>query len=183
MQARPGFTLVEVVVALAVSGLVVLLAHQVLASVTATATSVEAEQRRIDREANARRLLTQLFANLDMGADDGGGYVGRSAWTEEVERDELRFDTWVQTTGGWFTRSGVALAVVEGQFVALVRDVPMVLADSVTALGFDHLARFGADAPWVSQWVSRTSAPPAVRVRVQRGSIVDTALYYIGTRS
>ena len=66
-----GFTLIEVMVALALSALVVLLAHRMLTGVADGATRLTEARRALDREANARRWLVAAFGSLDAGQADG----------------------------------------------------------------------------------------------------------------
>ena len=62
---RNGFTLIEVLVALALAALVVLLAHRRLRPPSWTAPNgCEVARARLDRDANAHQWLVQAFGSL-----------------------------------------------------------------------------------------------------------------------
>ena len=179
---RPGFTLLEVLVALAVSGIVVLLAHAIFTAVTDGGRQVQVARAALDREANARRWMQAAFLSLDVGSDSAAGpFEGRP--------DRVRFGAWLQTPGGWFEREKLDLRVDGGEFVARRDDAQIVLADSVVDVAFDYLLEPGENTKWVREWISPVSAPLAVRVRVRRGTrngergmVTDTLLLLIKER-
>jgi prepilin-type N-terminal cleavage/methylation domain-containing protein len=181
--SRLGFTLLELLVALAVAGIVVLLAHRLFAAATDSGRRLMAARTALDRTANARRWLQAAFLSLDVGQLAGDGFDGRP--------DHLRFTTWLETTGGWFERRRVELALSGGRFVGSVGDHGdrVVLADAVTDVAFDYLLEPGAATKWVAEWVSPVSAPLAVRLRIARRPgaeaghpAVDTLLLLIKVR-
>jgi len=181
-RPRAGFTLVELLVALLVTGLVALLSHQLLATVGDSARTLLAARTALDRDANARRWLTSSWRSLEVGGA-AGGFTGAP--------QEATYSSWVRTPGGWWVRSRVRLGVVQERFVAVTDTETLVLADGVAAVGFDYLLTPGADSRWVHAWQSPASAPLAVRVRVQRRAPagehpaiaqVDTLLFLIGPR-
>lgn len=165
-MSRPrGFTLIEVMIALALSGLVVLLAHQVFTGVVDGAERLGHARTALDREANGRRSLTEMFGSLDIGTE-GGGFTGGPAQAE--------FTTWERVPEGWLERRRVVLRAEAGTFLAW---------DEVSGVEFDYLLEPGASATWVREWISPVSAPVAVRVRIARGRAgVDTLLFIVGSR-
>jgi len=172
--SRPrGFTLIEVMIALALSALVVLLAHRVFTGVVEGAQSLQAARTNLDREANARRWLTEMLGSLDVGTEGTGGFSGRP--------DRLEFTTWQHVPSGWLERRRVILGVEDGVFVAR-SDMSIALEDSVRDVEFDYLLDPGANAAWVREWVSPVSAPIAVRVRIIRERATDTLLFVVGPR-
>jgi len=160
-----GFTLIEVMIALMLSGLVVLLAHQIFTGVVTGTERLGEARTSLDRDANARRSLTEMFGSLDVGTEGAGGFAGRP---ERVE-----FTTWQRVASGWLERRRVTLAAQGGRFGAW---------SDVTGVEFDYLLEPGANAAWVREWISPVSAPVAVRVRVQRAATVDTLLFVVGSR-
>src|SRR3989442_8979114 len=72
---RRGFTLIELVVALAISGLVVLLAARTLVGVADGAAQLATTRSTLDRNMNARRWLIEAFGSLEVGTG-GGGVTG-----------------------------------------------------------------------------------------------------------
>lgn len=176
MKRKPlGFTLVEVLVALTISGIVVLLAHRLFAAAAETARTVKATRAALDREANARRWLQAAALSLDVGQQAGDGFEGRG--------DQLTFSTWLETPDAWFARRRVALGVERRGFIAAVDQTDtLVLADDVEAVAFDYLLEPGADTKWVREWVSPVSAPLAIRLRLSRRAGVDTLLFLVKER-
>ena len=65
MHRKRGFTLIEVMVALAVGGVVVLLAHQVFTGVADGAQRLVQARVVLDHETNASRWLVEAFGSLD----------------------------------------------------------------------------------------------------------------------
>jgi len=166
-----GLTLVEVVVALALGGLVVLLAHRLCTGVLEGVRRVDQARTALDRAMNARRYLSEAFGSLAIGQTGDGPFTGHPA--------AVAFDTWQWTPQGFHTRHHVDLHVDEGRLVA----EGVKLGDSVAALGCDYLLEPGEEAKWVREWISPLSAPLAVRLRVIRESgVIDTMLFLIGPR-
>ena len=176
MKRTPlGFTLVEVLVALTISGIVVLLAHRLFAAAAEAARTVEATRAALDREANARRWLQTAAVSLDVGQQAGDGFEGRP--------DRLTFSTWLETPDGWFARRRVALGLDGRGFIATVDQADtLVLADNVGSVAFDYLLEPGADTKWVREWISPVSAPLAIRVRLTSATRVDTLLFLVKER-
>lgn len=183
-----GFTLIEVLVALAIAGLVVLLAHRVFAAVADGGRRLVAAREASDRDANARRWLKATLLSLDVG-DAAGPFEGRP--------NRVRFSAWQMTAGGWFERREIGLGETGGRFEALLRNgergavrdgEAITLADSVIEIAFDYLLEPGADTKWVREWISPVSAPLAIRFRIAMerrtrvGGRVDTLLFLIKER-
>jgi prepilin-type N-terminal cleavage/methylation domain-containing protein len=175
---RAGFTLLEVLVAVVLTGTVALLAHQLFAAAVDGSRRVEQARRRLDREGNARAFLRDALLALEVGADSVGSFEG--------EPRRLRFSSRLPTSDGWDERRTVDLALAGGRWTAALGDesgTRLVLADSVRSVGLDYLLVPGADAHWVMDWHSPVSAPLAVRVRLTRaGGACDTMLYLVKAR-
>jgi len=177
-----GFTLIEVLVALTLSALVVLLAHRVFAAVTDGARRLGEARAALDRQANARRLLTALVGDLDIGLPGSSGFDGKPTG--------VAFSTWIEDSNGWLERRRIGLGVDGGALtVTGLAAGRLVLTDSVSQLDVDYLLDYGADAPWVRTWQSPVSAPLAIRMRLSRTrcptlgvACVDTLLFIIGSR-
>jgi len=179
---RKGFTLLELLVALTVSGVVVLVAARIFAAVGDGGTELRTARLTLDRQANARRWLQAAFLSLDVGQDSvAGPFEGRA--------DRVRFGAWLETANGWFIERRLNLRLQDGAFVGTAGSDALVLADSVTDVAFDYLLEPGENTRWVREWISPVSAPLAVRIRVTRGSgkgeegrVVDTLLFLIKER-
>lgn len=103
LRVRPGLTLLEVVVAIAVGGMVVSGAVGLVLGLTGRAEAVAARAAAVDAEANGERLLRALVRNVDAG--DG---------TERPVRGTARraqFRSWCQTPGGTVELCAVSLVV------------------------------------------------------------------------
>ncbi len=180
---RGGFTLLEVLVALAIAGIAVLLAHGLFATAGDAGRALRAGREELDCEANARRWLAATFLSLDVGTDGDESFHGHP--------DRVAFSAWQLTADGWFERRRVALGRTNDRVVAeLAPGGPLALADRVTSLDFDYLLEPGAESHWLRQWISPVSAPVAVRMRIGRtgsgkreaGVVVDTLLFLIKER-
>jgi len=175
---RGGFTLLEVLVAVVLTGTVALLAHQLFAAAVDGSRRLEQARRRLDREGNARAFLRDALLALEVGADSAGSFEG--------EPRRLRFSARLPTSDGWDERRTVGLALAGDRWTAAVGDEPgtrLVLADSVRSVQLDYLLEPGADARWVMDWHSPVSAPLAVRVRLTRaGDACDTMIYLVKPR-
>lgn len=165
MMRPRGFTLIEVMIALAISALVVLLAHRVFAGVVDGAERLGAARTALDREANGRRALAEMLGSLDVGTEGAGGFTGRPTQAE--------FDSWQRVPDGWLERRRVVLRVEGGRFAGW---------SDVSGVEFDYLLEPGANAAWVREWISPVSAPVAVRVRIQHAAAIDTLFFIVGSR-
>ena len=184
-SARPpvrlsgGFTLIEVLVGLAVASMLVLLAHGIFSAGVDGSQRLQSARHSLDREQGRHRLLTSAFLSLEIGSG-GAEFDGRP--------QQLSFSAWIPTADGWFERSGVTLTVTDGRLVAaMTPDPPIVLLDSLASGRFDYLLELGAGSRWVQEWVSPVSAPLAVRVRLTRKGPLghlesDTTIYLIKAR-
>jgi prepilin-type N-terminal cleavage/methylation domain-containing protein len=175
-----GFTLVELLVALAVGGLVIVTAHALLSTTVNTAKRRAAIGESLERRTNGIRWLRAAFRSIEVRSDSVEmGFDGAS--------DRVSFASWLQVPDGWYERERVTIGLNAGRLVATINgQEPILLADSVIRLRFDYLLERGADAPWLTEWHSPAYAPLAVRIRLTRkgvpNSITDTLLLLIGVR-
>ena len=181
-----GFTLIEVMVALALSALVVLLAHRMFTGVADGAARLTEARRALDREANAHRWLMAAFGSLDAGQADG---------SFDGNRERVQFASWQLTPAGWFSRRRITLRRDGTHLLALASPGDtVVLSDSVSDLQLDYLLDVaegqndstpgapGEHARFVREWISPVSAPIAIRLRISRNEKVDTLLLVVGPR-
>lgn len=152
--SSPGFTLVEVMVALTVGAVVLLAAHRIFAGVLDGSRALVEARETLDREANARRWLKATFLSLDAPF--------------EGKPERASFNSWQLAPGGWFEERRIELRHQGDRLVALGSGEPLELANDVTDLAFDYLLDPGADSKWVREWISQVSAPVAVRIRIAR---------------
>jgi prepilin-type N-terminal cleavage/methylation domain-containing protein len=180
LGVRAGFTLVELLVAIAIGGLVVLTVHRLFGASTDHARRLDAHRQRFERAANARRWLADAFGSLDLGQGEPGPFLGGSNGVE--------FSTRLLTGRGCHEAERVGIAVRDGWLVARLRGGEVLLADSLASAQFDYLVEYGESAPWLPGWRSVVNAPLAVRIRLEHASMaageaaVDTLLFVIGAR-
>lgn len=168
-----GFTLIEVMVALALAGLAVLAAHRLFAGVVDGVQRLAEARRTLDREANARALLSHLITGADV--DQGHPFQGQP--------QQVAFTAWCTDRVGRAVRKRLRVRAEGGALVLYgLYAEPVHLADSVTAVGFDYLLQLGAGERFVREWYSGASAPAALRLRLTRGATTDTLLLLVGSR-
>lgn len=191
VQRATGFTLIEVLVALTLTGVVVLVAHGVLAQVTDAAARGRAVTRELDAAGNRRAWLVKAFANVTAGSAPVRGFEGREGWDGRREADRVTFGTRVPV-GADLEERTVRLWLAGEALLAELRLPPgpndavpdtLVLAERLRGFGADYLVEYGADSRWVREWISPVSAPLAVRLRVDYASgRADTLLLHVGAR-
>lgn len=173
MRGRPGFTLVEVVVALALAALVVLLAERLFGATSDTIAALEGTSEQLTREGNGRRLLGSLLGSLDISPPDGLFRGGQ---------DRLECSVWSPQPSGWPRRMRVTFLASEGAFQVAFPQQTIALLHDVRAVELDYLLHAGANEAWVRAWESPASAPLGIRLRLSRADRVDTLLVYVGPR-
>lgn len=163
---RVGFTLIEVMVALTLGGLLVLSAHRVFAAAELTAGELRLHTDRHEVVMQAREELRALFGSLDITSP---GIIGFRGTSQVAAFTSLRGgNVRVLAESGWLLARGIA------------GDRKLLPAERVT---FDYLLGIGATQQWVRTWESPASAPTAVRLRLwQPNGAADTILLTVGER-
>jgi prepilin-type N-terminal cleavage/methylation domain-containing protein len=192
MRSSRGFTLIEVLVALTLTGVLLVLAHGIAASVTDAAQRGTRLSADLDRDANRRLWLQRAFANTLVGSAPVRGFQGLDGTDADHESDRITFFTAVRADTGLVERAIRLWREPAGRLLAELRIPPgpadavpdtLVLADDLAGFGADYLLDYGASSRWVREWVSPVSAPIAVRLRLeQRDGRADTLLLHIGPR-
>jgi len=173
VSRRDGFTLIEVMVAIAIAGVVIVTAHRIFTGVADGAKAVAVARESLDRNANARRWLKATFLSLEPP------FEGRA--------DRATFTSWQLVPGGWFEPQSTQLSQHGSRFLGVTEAETLPLADSVSDVAFDYLLDPGADTKWVREWISPVSAPLAVRLRIagcekRDAGCVDTLLFLVKER-
>ncbi len=101
--SRAGFTLIEVTVALVVGGMALTAAAALFQGLGNRAEAIRTAAGRVDREANAERLLRNAWSNLRLSDDSSVGIHGDSA--------TVAFQSWCATIEGWMRPCKGQLAV------------------------------------------------------------------------
>jgi prepilin-type N-terminal cleavage/methylation domain-containing protein len=121
---RTGFTLIELMLALALMGLVFLGMTLLLDQLVDARVRTVAEMDRANGAANGDRVLRSLLENVVAG-DSTSIFVG--------SRDATTFATWCDAPGGWLERCSAELRVVVGEDSSWV-DIVLGHVQPVTAL-------------------------------------------------
>lgn len=175
MRRRSGFTLIEVMVALVVSGIVLLGARAMLEVTADSASGISAAAAAVDRDANAERVLRALVERIEIGTVDGTSFGGDSA--------TARFASWCDVPAGWLERCAVTLTIE--------RDSTGGALVARTSVGDEYRLRSGfrqgtlryLDSPnaggvWIHSWGAGITAPMAVGIILDH----DTLIVRIGER-
>lgn len=172
-----GFTLVEVMVALAVMGVVLAGARAMLGQIADDADRITAAAERADREGNAEALLRTIAAQVEVSAAPGREmrFTGRP--------EGARFHSWCQVPDGWLERCEATLGVIEleGEKVLALRlstGEMLPLRRGFAEGEILYLRNAGNGGAWVHTWGESITAPLAIGV-VADG---DTAILRIGER-
>lgn len=173
MRRRHGFTLIEVMVALAIGGIVIVAAHRIFSGVADGTKAVAIARESLDRSVNARRWLKATFLSLEPP------FEGRA--------NRASFTSWQLVPGGWFEQTPTRLVQEGSHFLGVAGIEPLQLANGVSDVAFDYLLDPGANTKWVREWISPVSAPLAVRVRIggcgrRDAGCVDTLLFLVKER-
>ena len=177
-MTRRGFTLVEIVVAVALTGIVVTLAAEMFRAVEAGARQVEWHRAALDQRVNASRWLGRTLGNLEVGTSGVSSFRGAP--------DAIRCTTWVPSPLGWLERTDIHLRFGDSTVtVSFASGGAVTLWREVASMHIDYLLVPGSESGWVDRWESPVSAPVAIRLRLARAdgsATVDTLLFAIGSR-
>ncbi len=103
MSTRRGFTLIEVTIALVVGGMALSAAVALFTGLGERADQIRAAGARVDRDANAERLLRSLWTNLRPSDDSSPIVSGDSTVVE--------FSAWCESVEGWLRPCRARLAI------------------------------------------------------------------------
>lgn len=172
-RPRDGFTLIEVVVTLAIGGLAVALAATMLATVSDHAGVVAHASRTRDEQATSERLLRRI--------------IGQMTWSVESEPPSrgtphsLRFATWCDVPAGWQERCVVELRAgsthgpTQGIDARLPGEQDVRLLPGTAVHGFLYLGSAERGGQWRTHWADGSSLPPIV------GIVIDGDTLHIRT--
>lgn len=172
-----GFTLVEVMVALVVIGVVVVGARTMLGQIADDADRITDAAADGDREANAEALLRAVAGRLEVSAVPGTdrGFEG--------EPQGARFHSWCEVPDGWLERCEASLGFIqlEGEPVLALRLSTGELVPLRRGFRAGHIAYLrdaGNGGAWIARWGASITAPLALALIVDD----DTTLVRIGER-
>ena len=176
---RSAFTLIEVLVALVVSAIVLLGAHQVLSVLTDQSHALARRAAQSDRDANGERVLRDLVGQLELGSPGTVPFSG--------SQDTVRFSSWCEAPSGWLERCAVTLSfAVDGDHETLRAQLdtrpPFDLVRDLRSGTFRYLESAAAGGQWFQKWGTGVTAPLGIGVVLVRDDVVDTMLLRIGPR-
>lgn len=170
-----GFTLLEVVVALAIGAMAILLAAMMLQTTARLTDYLEQRVRTVEQDRIGELRLRRL--------------IGQMTWSQPTEpapdftSEGMRFTTWCDVPAGWQERCSAELrlaadAAPEGMVARLSTGEDLRLLEQRSPTGFLYLFRTERGATWVVRWTDRYSLPGAVGVVTR----TDTLIIRIGDR-
>jgi prepilin-type N-terminal cleavage/methylation domain-containing protein len=173
--ARRAFTLIEVLIALAVAGTILVTARMLLEQLAGDAEDLVTHAARNDTEANAERILRELVSRLEVGTDDSRRFVGAE--------HAARFTSWCDVPLGWQERCTVTLALdMQGAEPVLAASLStgemLVLRRGFSNATFDYLGDAARGGTWFRSWGESITAPLAIGVFMDG----DTLILRIGER-
>jgi len=176
---RRGFTLIELIVALALGGMILVGAHQVLGSLEDETHALAIRSARAETNANGLRLLRALAGQVEVGTPQAVAFAGTPI--------EARFTSWCEVPAGWLERCTVVLAVdtVRGvsTLTAHVDNAPPIgLVPNVPAGALRYLNSAANGGQWFRVWSTGVSAPIALGVIRNHDGHADTLIVRIGER-
>lgn len=175
MRSPNGFTLVEVVVALAVGAMVVLAAHAMLGQAGDGAERIGLAAAEGDRDGNAETLARDMVARAEVRYGAADPFVGAP--------NGARWTSWCEVPAGWLEPCRASLGVIQvaGRNVlalSLPHDQVVVVRRGFRAGELLYLRDMAGGGTWLREWRSAVAAPLAVGV-VMDG---DTLILRIGER-
>jgi prepilin-type N-terminal cleavage/methylation domain-containing protein len=173
--AAAGFTLVEVMVALAVMGVVLVGARAMLEQVGDHAERIGAAAAEGDRDGNADALLRSIVGRTHVTPGGGVRFQG--------EPRMARFRSWCEVPDGWLEPCDASLGLVQvdGKNVLALTLSTGELVPLRT--GFErgeilYLREAGSGGGWLRSWGASISTPLALGIAIDG----DTTIVRIGER-
>lgn len=172
---RCGFTLIEILVALAIAGVVVLSARLLLEELADDADGIMTRASEADVRANAERTLRELVLRLEVGTEDARRFAG--------DERAARFTSWCDVPRGWQERCTVTLAVdFEGRAPMLAASLStgdvLVLRRGFANASLRYLGDAARGGTWFRSWGESITAPLAIGLVLD----ADTLILRIGER-
>jgi len=171
-----GFTLVEMILAISLSGLAVLLGALLWRQSLTAGAALSQHRNRVELHAGGRRWLATAIGSIDVGAVGDTPFMGQPT--------QAAFTSWLPGSAGWPERSALTLGLSGHAFAAQSAAGEVIpIADSIASVGFDYLLDPGLNTTWAGSWESPVSAPLAIRVRLNGlNGTSDTLLILVGPR-
>jgi prepilin-type N-terminal cleavage/methylation domain-containing protein len=174
-ERRRGVTLLELMVALAVTGLSLVAGRLLIETIDDSGRTISAFARRSDTVANADRILRSLLGRAEVSADSLRRFRGDSL--------AVSFDSWCDRPTGWIERCRVGLAIGYGADSSVVTaslssGEILRLRTAAGLAQFRYVTRDTSGTRWMQSWGNSITAPYALSIVTAR----DTIVLIIGER-
>lgn len=154
---RPGFTLIELMAALMLSGLVLLGAHRLLDQLGDGRDRLRAASTGDAARINRTRLLRELVAHAELNGDSGRRLVGAAR--------SASFASMCLAPAGWLERCVVSLTLdMSGDSSVLEGTLDGKSLSLWNGRGNASLAYFEKGRGWLREWSSSLALPSAVAI-------------------
>ena len=167
-RERAGFTLVEVLVALAIGAVVLVSARALLDGLASHARTTVRSMHDADSQGNGDRLARQVAGNLILIPDPAASFVGTTT--------ESTFESWCPAARGGLERCRVRLALVQrptepGVVLSLSTGATIVLLRGANAR-LRYLSDAAEGGRWEDVWRQPHTPPLAVALSAGGRSLV-----------
>jgi prepilin-type N-terminal cleavage/methylation domain-containing protein len=175
-KAGRGFTLIELMVAIVLSGIVLLGARALWESLAISVDRLRAQATADARAENGERLLRSLVGRLEVGTDQSHEFAG--------DEQHVRFTTWCDVPAGWQERCDAVVGFEPDsgdriQLVARLSTGELVPLERGFTRGLlRYLNTPAGGGVWFRIWGHGIIAPLAIGVITDR----DTTIVRIGER-
>ncbi len=170
---REGFTLVELLVGVTLSGFAIAIAAGIFGSVTESLVTLDRSARKTAELMEGRLWLAEALLSVDgsgpdadpfRGSMDGVGFAGRH---------------WMGT--GWTEPTDITVGLEGSELVGRAGPHRRVLRGAVGSVTFSYLGDLGAASRWEASWDDGRT-PRAVRLVVAPlgSGAPDTTLFLVG---
>lgn len=174
-RQRHGFTLTEVSLALAISGLAILGGMLLLDQLDDSARRIAALASRAALDGNGARLLERLVLDAAESADSAHALRG--------DEHSMELSTTCDAPAGWKEPCRISLAIDQRNdssilSIALDGRPPMRARALLGPAEFRYRDIARSDSGWVRRWTSVSLYPPAIAITGAR----DTIVLLVGAR-
>jgi prepilin-type N-terminal cleavage/methylation domain-containing protein len=164
-----GFTLLELILALALVGAAMLGGVLLLDQLSDGASRIVAQSADTDRDANGARLLRRIVFEAHPSADTNRKFVGDERSSSLV--------SWCQVPGGWSEPCDVTLEIDDrGDSSAVTADLSLggsfVLRRQAGRRAWRYLDPSPRDTAWATHWSSGTTLPAAIALVSANDTVV-----------
>jgi prepilin-type N-terminal cleavage/methylation domain-containing protein len=174
VRRRSGFTLIEVIMALVVSGIILVAARGMVEAAADDAASITRAAAAGDREANAEQTVRALAERLEISSP-GTSFSGEPGATS--------FASWCDVPAGWQERCSVTIAIEKDSSglslnVRTSQGFQTQLRSGMKRAAIRYLVTAASGGKWIERWGDGITAPKALGLILDK----DTLIVRIGDR-